>query len=718
MVQVTFQKIFLHSKVARRVYAQFILCALIPIVLMATISYFSVSKQLVQQSEKQLHLASKIAVMTIFERLITMEQELQRLASQELGHHQTLSRAFIEKHLPKSQHFKAVRLLSGSMAEISLSTDSEQMKSLQGGKSLLLTMAESTILPAGIHLLVPLSSDSSDSGFLAGELNPDCLWEENRQQWLNDVQLSVFDQTNRQLIFTSFNESHPFPHLAANTTRHATMQPFEWQVDGKIYLACARPLFLQGNFQGSQWTLVLSESKASFADTISSFQNTFPQTIAITMLVVLLFSTTQIRRKLGPLAELKEGMKKITTQSFNQRVEIHTGDEFEELADSFNDMLTRLDNHFITMKTRDMIDREILSTMDTDKIAAIVISHLDRLGSGEYVGLALQDFPEPEIISSYLGRHGKQSKRTIASATIPMADKLLFSNHRHGLFVHAGKCPDYFNPLFARGVISLLITPIMIKEKFAGLIFLTYRTYLIHHPDDQLLVQQFADQLAVGLENARLVEDLQQLNWGTLTALAKTVDAKSPWTAGHSERVTRLAVTTAKAMNLPPTDIETIHRSALLHDIGKIGIPLTILDKPGRLTYEEYKIICRHPQVGKMILEPISFYRQAATIIEQHHEHFDGKGYPGGLSGEEIVLGARIIAVADVFDSCISDRPYRPGMDFAQVVDIISNGSGSQFDPQVVDAFLQIVASSPDRFAKNSAEPERLFSNYQNRLAS
>ena len=195
----------------------------------------------------------------------------------------------------------------------------------------------------------------------------------------------------------------------------------------------------------------------------------------------------------------------------------------------------------------------------------------------------------------------------------------------------------------------------------------------------------------MALANAQLLEELDLLNWGALTALARTVDAKSPWTAGHSERVAKTAIRIGRVLGLSNDENETLHRAALLHDIGKIATPVRILDKPGKLTDEERRTVEQHSSAGASILEPIGAYKSVIPAVLQHHERYDGKGYPDGLAGEEISLGGRIMAVADVYDSLVSDRPYRPGMDKERVITIIKKRAGTQFDPNVVQALLAVV---------------------------
>jgi putative nucleotidyltransferase with HDIG domain len=197
------------------------------------------------------------------------------------------------------------------------------------------------------------------------------------------------------------------------------------------------------------------------------------------------------------------------------------------------------------------------------------------------------------------------------------------------------------------------------------------------------------NQVTVALTNARLVFEVEQVNLGALTALARAIDAKSPWTAGHSERVTELALRIGRKMGLGDKDLDIIHRGGLLHDIGKIATPPGILDKPSQLTFQEQHIIREHVHHGARILEPIPAFSQIMPIILQHHERYDGKGYPNGLAGEEIYIGARIFAVADCYDAISMDRPYRPAMTAERTMEIIWRGAGSEFDPRVVKAFFE-----------------------------
>jgi HD-GYP domain-containing protein (c-di-GMP phosphodiesterase class II) len=310
--------------------------------------------------------------------------------------------------------------------------------------------------------------------------------------------------------------------------------------------------------------------------------------------------------------------------------------------------------------------------------------------------------PYDSVSVTLLDSKGQNSGRTymeehnrlelFENVAIPAGEVEKFVSHQELLLVNSPeKLPAYLANHITSDVKLVVLLPLFIKNALAGIITLGSLSPSPPEQEDLDQARQLADQVAVALANAQLIEDLDALNWGTLRALARAVDAKSPWTAGHSERVTEKALQIGQAMGLTPEALDDLHRGGLLHDIGKIGIPVSILDKPGKLDDEEFQLIRSHSGMGARILEPIAAYANAIPIVLQHHEHYNGKGYPDPLSGEEISLGARILAVADVYDALVSDRPYRTGMDRERVIGIIKEEAGKQFDPRVVEALLEVI---------------------------
>ncbi|GAB4581459.1 MAG: hypothetical protein Fur0022_42060 [Anaerolineales bacterium] len=245
---------------------------------------------------------------------------------------------------------------------------------------------------------------------------------------------------------------------------------------------------------------------------------------------------------------------------------------------------------------------------------------------------------------------------------------------------------------------SILCAPLKVKGKVTGLIYADnrVRSGAFTHRDLHILTA-FANQAAVAIENARLFNDLQRSNFElaqaydvTLEGWARALELRDQETEGHTRRVTELTVRLAKAMGFEGEELNHIRRGALLHDIGKMGIPDRILLKPGKLTNEEQEIMKKHPVYAYEMLYPIEKLRPALDIPYRHHEKWDGSGYPGGLKGKDIPLAARIFSVVDVWDALRSDRPYRESWPAEKVRNHLREHSNTHFDPRVVDAFLEL----------------------------
>lgn len=247
-------------------------------------------------------------------------------------------------------------------------------------------------------------------------------------------------------------------------------------------------------------------------------------------------------------------------------------------------------------------------------------------------------------------------------------------------------------------LLSILCAPLKVKDTLIGVLYVDNRAQSgIFHTDELSLISTFANQAAVAIENARLFDGLQESNAelqiayrATLEGWVRALDLRDKETEGHTKRVTALTEELARKMGVDDASLVHIERGALLHDIGKMAIPDGILLKPAALTPEERILIQKHPVYAYEMLNPIKFLHPALDIPYCHHEKWDGTGYPRGLSREDIPLAARIFAVVDVWDALVSDRPYRKGLKPADVKEKIREDAGKHFDPQVVDAFLNL----------------------------
>jgi len=229
-------------------------------------------------------------------------------------------------------------------------------------------------------------------------------------------------------------------------------------------------------------------------------------------------------------------------------------------------------------------------------------------------------------------------------------------------------------------------------EQFYGWLGLvSFNMENIFHRSELRLMISIAEQIAVVIQNMDLYDELSQFGIDVVKSLIYAIEAKDVYTRGHSERVSRFSMLVAERMNLHGDERENLQWASILHDIGKIGIPESILNKTGRLAAEEYNIIKMHPQKGFSILKPLHPMVKALPGILYHHEHYDGSGYPEQLKGEDIPLIARIIAIADTYDAINSNRAYRSGLPQQETLAIIRNLAGTQFDAGIVKIFTEVI---------------------------
>ncbi len=256
--------------------------------------------------------------------------------------------------------------------------------------------------------------------------------------------------------------------------------------------------------------------------------------------------------------------------------------------------------------------------------------------------------------------------------------------------------------------------PLIAKGRVQGVLEVFTRAALPSDPEWMEFLESLAGQAAIAIDNASLFEELQRANASlveaydaTLEGWVRALDLRDQETEGHTQRVTALTLRLARAMGVPEEELLHIRRGALLHDIGKMAVSDTILLKPGPLSAEEWAIMHQHPNYARDLLWPIPYLRAALDIPTCHHERWDGSGYPQRLRGEEIPLAARIFAVVDVWDALTSDRPYRRACSREEALGYLRREAGRLFDPQVVEAFVRLMAEEAEEAAGGSAGGDR-----------
>lgn len=238
---------------------------------------------------------------------------------------------------------------------------------------------------------------------------------------------------------------------------------------------------------------------------------------------------------------------------------------------------------------------------------------------------------------------------------------------------------------------SWLGVPLLVRDRLIGAISVQTFRPLSFNRSNQRFLESLASQIAITIDNARLYEELEESYVDTVFALARAMDTRDTYTNDHSQRLASWAIAIAQKLDCTPQEIQVIEWAALLHDIGKIGVPDEILLKPDKLTQEEWLIMQKHPEVGAEIVTPIKKLADVVPLIRTHQEKYDGTGYPEGLRGEEIPLGSRILAVVDAYSAMTDDRVYRSGISHEEAVEELRNCAGGHFDPRVVDIFLEVL---------------------------
>jgi putative nucleotidyltransferase with HDIG domain len=298
-----------------------------------------------------------------------------------------------------------------------------------------------------------------------------------------------------------------------------------------------------------------------------------------------------------------------------------------------------------------------------------------------------------------------------------MVDDLmpLLSKRKGPVLVSEVRGDETFSWL-ADSVSSFLAVPLQRQDQVLGCMFAANKQAGVFDSVDSKLLNSIATESAIYVENSSLYSDVHGLMMGLLHSLTSAVDAKDAYTCGHSERVALLSRHLAQEIGLPDAEVDQIYMAGLLHDVGKIGVPESVLQKTGKLTSEEFDQMKKHPQIGARILSDVKQIKAIIPGVLYHHERYDGKGYPSGLSGANIPLMGRIICLADCFDAMTSNRTYRKALPLEVAVTEIRRCAGTQFDPALAEAFVK---TGPDRFRdllRNHAEKSKMLLELQETL--
>lgn len=331
------------------------------------------------------------------------------------------------------------------------------------------------------------------------------------------------------------------------------------------------------------------------------------------------------------------------------------------------------------------ITEKLAASLDPKEVAQLVIEEIRKLIKADNISVMILN--NDSNMCEILAASGREfSPKLPIEPGKGIAGSILLSGKAE-IINDVNSDPRYIGG--AMKISSLICAPLKIKDRVIGTVNLSSFQPVNYKAEDMKILSAVTLQAAAAIENARLYDRLKDTFLTTVYTLAETIEKRDPYTGGHTKRVMHYSIAMGEVMGLTGKEIEKLGLSAILHDVGKIGIRDNVLLKEDKLGDEEFRLIKMHTTYGKEVLKHVKYFKDIIPGVLNHHERYDGKGYPEGLKGEEIDIIARIIAVADAYDAMTTDRPYRKALSYKDATEEIKKCSGTQFDPVVVEAFIK-----------------------------
>jgi putative nucleotidyltransferase with HDIG domain len=681
---------FLRTRVGRRLFTRFLLAALLPATLVAVLAFAAVKDVLNRQLVTHVRASAKHAALNALASLQRVEEVFRELAIQEhvgtpgdsiarpvaLASLEAVGLGTIEAGVPTS--------LGKDSGHRSL-TDHER-KHLSSGRTLLTTVKSGLVAQVLMVRLDPRVAD----GIVWGWVAPSAIWGTIAEALEgSSSRLCALEVDGSRPLSCEVPLSERVVRDLLDVSRVGGEALAGWSDGATQMYSASSIVFLRYEYGAGDWHIIVSENGEAVFASLRKFTLTFLGVVILALLVVFFLSHTQIRRSTAPLERLHEGTQRLAAGDFRTMVRVDAGDEFSDLATSFNGMAQSLNKQLISLRSLDGLHRAVMGARDTHPLLETAIERLGDIvpGSDLLIGVEQGTGVMHGVVRS---RFDKAVRQVTIDVTAPDREKL--RDAPSGIAQPGAVAGSYLaQGAFGLGASTTHLFPLRNDRQLLGFIAVATPDSCLPAEDDVEGLRRHADRLALAVIDVQHIQHLDALSSGTLTAFARAIDANSPWTAGHSERVTEITVEIGGRLGLKTEELRILRRGGLLHDIGKIGVPPSILDKAGPLTDSERSIIERHPGLGAEILEPIGAFTDAIPIVRSHHERMNGSGYPDGLAGENIPYHARILAVADVFDALVSDRPYRSGLTISLAQSIIEKETGSHFDPDPAQALVRAV---------------------------
>jgi putative nucleotidyltransferase with HDIG domain len=410
--------------------------------------------------------------------------------------------------------------------------------------------------------------------------------------------------------------------------------------------------------------------------------------------------------------KLEEQIKEIENLNVSLEERIEEIEEanykISDLAGELEDKNTNLEKAVAKLSTLYKVGLAINSTMEMSTLFNLIVKTTMDTLQAEIGYIILY---EPELRSlrviTLLGHEFSSPEGTLLPMKPSSVSTWVVENRKPLLISDISGTPQ-FDRYSALGYErkTLICAPLLVKDEIIGTITVVNKfDNSVYSCEELELLNTIAAQAGIAIKNAKLYDEQQKIYMNTIHALVSAIEASDSYTRGHSERVTRYSLGLARRLELSTERMKIIERAAILHDIGKIGIDLSLLHKEGKLSPEDVENLQQHPLIGMKILEPIEFLHDVKLCIGQHHERYDGHGYPHHVAADQLLIESRILAIADAFDAMTSDRPYRKALPVEVAIKELSENAGTQFDPTMVPHFIELLKSGMFSSRENREPP-------------
>lgn len=673
-----------RTTAGRRMTLLFLFAAVLPMSWVSLEAYHRVDAQLKQQARSQVHWVTAAAATAVLDRLRLAETELDLATRLTAGGGESADMA------PTFRVLDRVNVALPRVVSAGARGTSPAPRSRVPGRSGRFTGWRIVTSPSTAGTRVWLGHSGSDDAWVWASLRPQSLIATARIHSEGPGTLGVcLLLPEGQSI--ACDATLPRAAIAAALDSAQTGGPAGLVVVKRAHGAPLwlgfRTLFLRGRYSARPWVVVTAFDQASLLTPVTDFQWTFPRILLVVVALVLLVSGHQIQRNLQPLEALSAASRRIEQGDLEARVPVAGRDEFGAVAGAFNRMAARVARQVGSLQALRRLDQAVLARPTRDALADAVLDFGAAAVPSDAVAVWLSGSGDGDGVVHSAMAGNSAGKRCLA---MPRAR---LESPASGELAVTDTAPPWAAELspFRTEPFRRFLTVAAGGGRQDAVLLLASRDPAAFAPDSRPAALQLGEQVALAISTVQLVEQLAQADAGSLAALSRSMDLVSPWTAGHAERVATLSVAMGRHLGLGTADLERLQKGALLHDIGMFGVPPGLMERTSRLTARENEKLRDHVTLGARVLEPIAAFTDILPLVAQHHERWDGTGYPAGLSGEAIHPLARIVAVADEFDDLTSQRPDHERLNSAAASARIRDAAGTAFEPRVADALLAVL---------------------------